>query len=808
MGQVYRARDERLDRSVAIKVLAPALSADAQFRARFQREARVLASLNHPNIAAVYEFDEVDGRHLLVMELVEGETLADRLKKGKLSFEDTVRNGAQIADALAAAHTRGITHRDLKPGNIMIAKSVAKVLDFGLAKSVDDSLTASRVVMGTPAYMAPEQREGKECDARTDIYALGLILYEMATGKRFTEDAAKQDIPERFAHAIELCLERNPEERWQSASDVRKELVWSGKPAVAAPLARTSSRFWMWLTAATLGAVVLGGAIARLPYLRTDPNGQPEMRLQVVANGLIPSMFAISPDGRALVYQASVDGQNWLWLREFGSENAKLLQGTERGSAPFWSPDGKSIGFFADRTLKRIDVASGIVQPLTSSQNANGSWGDGTIVFNRCGSCPLDQVRASGGEVVQATRIQPGQTTHRFPSFLPDRRHFLYLMLGASKQGIYVGALDSTDTQHLFEAESAPVFAPPDYVLFGRRGGLWAQRLDLNELKPIGEPIAVAERVAMDGAGFFHLAVSASAAGSIAYQTRHAARQLLWMDRNGRQTAMVGRPDDTQPFSTQGAVRLLPDDRSALVNRMVDGSRNVWLVDSENGAMRRITSESSREVLGVSSPDGSRLFFASVVSGVAQLFEKSFAGGPATLLLKSSELTVAHDLSADGSHLLYGAQTRSFDILVLPLTGDVKPIPVAQTDFYESDGRFSPNGQWIAYVSEESGRPEVYVQAFPGPGNRVVISAEGGSLPEWRADGRELFYMSLDSQLMAVPVTFNGSRIEHGKAVALFPVRPGSTYAPARDGQRFLINALVEDSSPITVLLNWKPGGK
>jgi tricorn protease-like protein len=312
----------------------------------------------------------------------------------------------------------------------------------------------------------------------------------------------------------------------------------------------------------------------------------------------------------------------------------------------------------------------------------------------------------------------------------------------------------------------------------------------------------------LDNIGFFDIGVSASAAGSIAYQVTHAVRQLLWMDRTGRQIAIVGRPDDAQPTSARGYMNVLPDGRGALIGRMVDGNWNMWLVDSETGARRRITSESPRENGAVSSPDGSRIVFSSMVSAPRMdLFEKPIAGGPAKLLLNSPESKIVQDWSADGGSILYVAQTRSFDLWALPLSGNKNPIPVAQTEFTESSGRFSPDGQWIAYVSDESGRPEVYVQAFPDPGNRVVISVEGGSLPNWREDGRELFYLSPDSQLMAVPIRYNGSRIERGKPFALFPVRPGSTYAPARLGQRFLINALVEDP-PITILVNWKPNAK
>jgi serine/threonine protein kinase len=842
MGTVYRARDERLRRDVALKVLPEDLRLTPERLARFEHEARVVAALNHPNIAALYGIEDgADGIRALVLEFVEGKSLATRIAEGRLGLTESLDIARQIAQALDAAHPKGIVHRDLKPANIVITPTgLVKVLDFGIAKmtdpetAIDETVTAGftreGVIVGTPAYMSPEQARGQAVDKRSDIWAFGCVLYEMLTGQRpFGGDGRETigaltadpdwsrlppHVPPTVSALLKRCLERERAKRLGDTAAIRFALEDAAPAEASGGLSAagasnetrgiTPPRPWIAMAVALLGAGLLAAAASRA-YFGDAPDVQPEMRLNVVANGLMPSSFAISPDGRSLVYQASVDGQSRLWLRDFASEKEKPLQDTERGTAPFWSPDGHSIGFVADRLLKRIDLGSGIVQPLASSQNANGTWGDGVIVLNRCGRCPLERVQASGGEVTQATRLESGHTTHRFPTILPDGRHFLFLVLGASKQGIHLGALDSTDSRYLFEAESAPVFAPPDYVLFGRRGGLWAQRLDLNELTPVGEPIPVAERVAMDGVGFFHLAASASAAGSIAYQTRHAARQLVWMDRNGRQSAIIGGPDDAQPYSAEGAIRLLPDGRGALVTRMVDGSRNVWLVNSETGEKRRITLESSREISGYSAPDGSRVLFASVVNGVAQLFETSVAGGPATPLLVTPELKEPDDWSADGRYILYAAQTRSFDLWALPLTGEKKPIPVAQTDFYEGDGRFSPDSRWIAYVSEESGRPEVYVQAFPGPGTRVVVSAEGGSQPAWGADGRELFYMSPDNHLMAIPITFEGSRIDFGKAVELFQVRAGSTYAPARDGRRFLINVLLEDSPPITILLNWKP---
>jgi serine/threonine protein kinase len=840
MGQVYRARDLTLPRDVAVKVVTPQFTHDRVRRARFRQEAEILATFAHPHIAHIYSFVETEGRFLLAMELVPGETLAARIARGPLPVSEALEIAGQVADALDAAHGQGVIHRDLKPTNIRITPDgVAKVLDFGLATSVRRvpaapgttiTATAPGTLLGTVAYMSPEQARGESVDKRADIWAFGCVLFEMLTGRRLFDSASTAEtlglvmahgidwsllptqVPMAVRALLRRCLERDPRKRLGDVAAIRfglEDIAGAGDPpAATARSPRALSRAWVWS-----GAVLLCAAVAGMFSFRSVPNVQPEMRLQILADGLIPSMFAISPDGRSLVYQANVDGQDRLWLRSLESEKTKPLQGTERGSRGrlFWSPDGESIGFFADRQLKRIDVASGIVQQLAPSQNANGDWGDGTIVFNRCGSCPLDRVRASGGEVTQVTSLQPGQITHRFPSFLTDRRHFVFLMLDESKHGIYLGSLDSANTRFLFEAESAPVFAPPDYVLFARRGGLWAQRLDLSDFKSIGDPIPVAERVALDGVGFFSIAVSASAAGSIAYQTRNTARQLIWMDRTGRQIATVGRPDDAQPSAGFEETRLLPDGRGALIGRIVDGNLNAWLVDSESGASRRITSESSREGGWVPSSDGTRIVFSSMVNGVTQLFEKSLAGGSAELLLESSELKVPQDWSADGRNILFtaqSAQTHSFDLWALPLDGKKSPIPIAQTAFYELSGRFSPNGRWISYVSEESGRADVYVQAFPVPGKRAVISVDGGTRPEWRVDGRELFYISQDNRLMAVPITINGSRLEPGKPVALFPVRPGSTYAPARDGHRFLVNSVVEGSSPITIVLNWKPTQK
>ena len=851
MGEVYRAKDSKLHRDVALKVLPDLWANDSDRLARFQREAHVLASLNHPHIAAIYGLEEIDGVRALVLELVEGETLAERLAHGPISLGEALPIARQIAEALEAAHEVGVVHRDLKPANIKVRPdSSVKVLDFGLAKAMagDSSMahvsmsptitspammTGAGVILGTAAYMAPEQAKGKAADARSDIWAFGVILYEMLTGRSAFSGETSVEIlgsvlntdpdwaalpattPALVRSLLRRCLQRDRNRRLRDIADARFQIEETlneptGAVAPVAP-ARTSRERLAWLAAVMVGAI--GASLITAAYLRRPPPDPPETRLQIVTPpGIDLASFAISPDGRSVVYQATVDGKSQLWLRALAAETAEPLAGTENGSVPFWSPDGQSIGFFAGRQLKRIDVTGGLVRMLASAPNdRGGTWNEqGVILFAPSSTGPLYQVSAGGGSAVEVTRVDaPRQTGHRFPRFLPDGRHFLFFALGTPEsQGVYLGSLDSMEARRLFDADGAAVFVPPDRVLFPRQGALWAQRLARGTLEPVGDSFPVARSVAVDPNLFAHVALSASAAGPVAYRASGVQGQLTWFDRTGRQIGTVGGRDMDQPAD----MRLASDGRSVAFHRTIGGNMDVWLIEIARGVQRRFTSDAARDYEMIWSPDGSRLAFSSDRKGVLDVYEKSASGaGPESLLLESPEHKNLYDWSRDGRFILYGSQNAKTgeDIWALPLDGDRKPLPVAQTPFQEVNGRFSPDGRWIAYMLNESGRNEIHVQPFPGPGGSLQISTSGGSFPQWRGDGREIFYLAPDNRLMAVPVTLpvDGSTVEAGSPVALFATRPGSEVAASPDGQRFLINTSLEDAAlpPITVLLNWKP---
>ena len=858
MGEVYKARDTRLDRTVAIKILPDTMAADPQFRERFDREGRAVSQLTHPHICTLYDVGQQDGTAYLVMEYLEGATLADRLAKGVLPVDQALKIAIEIASALDKAHRAGIVHRDLKPGNIMLTRSGAKLLDFGLAKSqgpvlggagqsmlptTPANLTAQGTVLGTFQYMAPEQLEGQEADARTDVFAFGVVLYEMLAGRRAFEGKTHASLlgailkdqpppvssqqplaPAALDHVVVKCLEKDPDQRWQSAHDLHDELAWIASDRTAATaVASAVSRPWReragWIAAATVA--VMGAA---LWFAGSRSRGAPatsdaqEMRLQLVTPpGASLTGFAISPDRRALVYQARTEGRTQLWIRALDSDTARPLEGTEGAavSAPFWAPDSKSIGFFTANQLKRIDLDGGLVRTLaTAAQSRGGTWGTkGTILFAAGSAGSLNAVPAGGGDPVVVTRVErPRQTGHRFPHFLPDGDHFLFYSLGAPEgRGVHVGTLGSTDAVRLFNAESAAVFAEPDRVLFAREGALWAQRLDLAHLRPVGEPLPVSTRVAVDAQLFGQVALSETTPGLIAYRAGAGTCQFRWFDRTGRPIGAIGDPDEGQP----GGLTMSPDGRTVMFRRTVSGNTDLWSMEAGRNVLRRLTFDAAWDYDAVWSPGGDRIVFSSNRKGVLNLYEISLSGGRAsatTLLLETSEHKNISDWSADGRFILYSVQspTSVSDIWVLPLFGDRRPIPVASGALR---GRFSPDGRWVAYESDESGRNEIYVQTFPDLARKVQVSTGGGTAPVWRGDGRELFFRSPDDRLMVVRISSSGPQIETGTPSVLFalpagPNRAGSSawYAASRDGQRFLVNTFVEGASPITVLLNWKPG--
>ncbi len=857
MGEVYRARDTRLGRDVALKVLPSGFSADPERLQRFEQEARAAAALNHPNILAVHDIGTYDAAPYIVSELLEGETLRERLAGGPLPVRKAIEYAVQVAHGLAAAHEKGIVHRDVKPENVFVTTDGhIKILDFGLAKltEAEPALagatalpttppnTIPGVVLGTIGYMSPEQVRGLAADHRSDIFALGAVLYEMVSGQRAfhgetamdtmmaiaKEDppdlpAADRHVPPALERIIDRCLEKNPAARFQSTRDLAFALeglsARSNSAALAAMPARHSRERLGWMVAAAASAAfVVALALGATGYLaRTSPAEAPEMRLQIATpRGSDPTSFAISPDGRKLVFHATTNGQSQLWLRPLGPGKAEPLAGTDgvlsnAQPQPFWSPDSQSIGFFTGPQLKRIDIASGVVRVLANAPlPRGGTWNaDGTILFAPAGTGPLYRVSASGGPATEATHVEPPrQTGHRFPRFLPDGRHFLFFAVGTPEnQGVFVGSLDSGDVRRVVETDSAATFAPPNFLLFGRQGILLGQRMDLDSLELRGEPLPVAARVAMRPP-IAAVALSSSSSGPIAYRPDAGRRQLLWLDRSGQQIGTLGPSDADQ----SGQIRLSPDGRTVALRRTVSANTDVWMIDTGRGVLARLTSNPGSEGNPIWSPDGRRVAFTSDRDGsLDDLYEKSIDDSATeTLLLATSEFKTSNDWSPDGRFILFVTQSEKTgsDLWVLPMFGDRRPSPVVQTAFLENNGRFSPDGRWVAYQSNESGRREVYVQPFPGTGGKSRVSTDGGTSPQRRGDGRELFYLSPDNVLMGVPVTVKGSTVEAGTPAALFSLSPGSEYAASPDGQRFLVNTLVEDPAPITVLLNWKAGIK
>jgi serine/threonine protein kinase len=863
MGEVYRARDTKLKRDVAIKTLPDEFSHDADRLSRFQREAEVLASLNHPNIAAIYDLQEAEGSRFLVLELVEGETLADRVARGPIPIDEALPIAKSICEALEAAHEQGIVHRDLKPANIKITPDgKVKVLDFGLAKAMEQSpatmlsnsptllsVAASNagVILGTAAYMSPEQAKGKSVDKRADIWAFGVVLYEMLTGKMafsgetvaetmafvMTKEpdwkALSANTPWRLERLLRRCLKKDAHNRLQAIGDARIaiEEEQSGPETTTAltqtSLLRRSNRLLVWaLAVITLIAAVLAVPTV-LHFREAAPVGPPEIRFEVnTPSAANPVSFAISPDGRRLVFSAFNEGKTQLWLRPLDSLAAQPLAGTDGANYPFWSPDSGSVGFFADSKLKRIDIAGGPPQVLANAAaiGRGGTWSpDGIILFAPNLVGPLLKVFARGGEAVPVTRLDAGQASHRFPQFLPDGRHFIYFVFGGPAQGIYVGSLDGGSSKRLANADAAAVVSPSSFLLFPRQTTLFAQAFDFRRQELSGNAFPVAEQVAVDTFDATGAGALSAASGIVAYRTGSAGavRQLTWMDRSGKSMGPIGTPDN----AGLSEVELSPDARRIAVGRVVNGNADVWLIDGARGVPTRFTYDVANDGISLWSPDGNHIVFQSNRKGVFNLYSKLSSGaGADELLLESDQSKAPADWSPDGRFLLYRSidPQTGFDLWVLPLSGDKKPFPFLKTPFEERNGQFSPDGKWIAYQSNESGRFEIYVLPFPGPGRKFQISGNGGAQPRWNRNGKEIFYVSLDSKMMAAPVKLSpdGQSMEAGTPVALFPVRVGGgpvsafakqQYAVASEGQRFLVNLADDEgaASPITLIYNWHP---
>ncbi len=880
MGEVWRARDMRLDREVAIKVLPHSFANDADRLRRFEQEARATSATNHPNILTVYDIgaasSELGGAPYIVEELLDGEELRARLNDGAIPPRNAIEYARQIAEGLAAAHAKGIVHRDLKPENVFITKDGrVKILDFGLAKlrpqpttqagseiETRKLITDPGTVMGTVGYMAPEQVRGQEADTRADIFSFGVILYEMLSGRRaFNGESAievmnailKEDAPELSEWGVKItpglektvrrCLEKKPEQRFHSAHDLgyalealstssgaqpESQLNTQASPPVATKGGGPSQFFGSlrlaWAVATFFSVVTIG-------LIWANFTRQPVANSRLMKFSIMPpekssfGQIAVSPDGRHLAFTAVTGGKNQLWVRAFDATDAKPLQGAQDAFFPFWSPDNRFIGFFANGRLKKIEATGGPVQTLCEVEiPMGGAWSrDGVILFAQV-PLGLLKISAAGGEVTPVTTYDKSRQEfpHLYPSFLPDGRHFLYSISSELKEtrGTYLGSLDGTVKRRLLDAGAVIKYAPADpgdttggagWLVFARDGALLAQPFDTNRLEFTGDPFTLSDKVGSDLflTNFSTFTVSDNGALVFDPSPDRQRRQYLFVDRSGRPTKSL----DVVAGIFQHW--LSPDEKRFIADRNDPqiGTYDLWMYDVEDAHAARFSFDPQHDYNPIWSPDGSRIIWTSNQDAFYQ--KAASLAGDKTLLLKSDSTKFPTDWSQDGRFIIYtqlDPRTRS-DVWFLPApgSGEAKPFPVVQTDANENAGTLSPDGRWLAYSSDVSGQIEVYVQGYPGGGGKRQISIGGGDIPRWRRDGRELFYYSGDGKLMAAPVK-SGESFEAGAATPLFEFRAGavqsfSPYAVTADGQRFLINAVVEKepNAPLTVVVNWAP---
>ncbi len=881
MGEVYRARDTKLGREVALKVLPEALAADAERIGRFQREAKVLASLNHPNIASVYGFEDSGGMHALVMELVEGQTLAERIAGGvgaglkpaptsthAIPIEEALPIARQIAEGLEYAHERGIVHRDLKPANVKITPDgMVKLLDFGLAKALEgdgatgsdpaSSPTLSRlatqagIILGTAAYMSPEQAKGRPVDRRADIWAFGCVLFEMLSGKKPFDGETITDVlaavvraepdwsllpaatPGVVGNLLRRCLKKDAKQRLQAIGDARIALeeILSGtavpeETSVSIPEQRSRRQYLAWALVAVLATVAAG--LGAWIWLARGAPGAPAVVSQIppppnanyVFGGNDVGAPAISPDGKWLAFVAAgSDGKQELWVRPLDATTAQPLAGTDGASYPFWSPDNRSIGFFANGNLDRIDASGG--PPLTLAAAGNGRGGtwnqDGTILFAPTSSSPLFRVPASGGAARQVTQLNVSrqESGHRWPQFLPDGKHFLFYgaSYAADRSGMYAASLDSSAPTLIVRGNSNAVYVPPGYLLFVRQGTLIAQRFDAASLRLVGQTGPLVEHAEVNS-NVYRGVFTVSQNGILAYQAGGSLGQnaeLLWFDRSGKQIGETGEPGALYTPS------LSPDDRKLAVRVTAPGAgtvNNIWIYDLAEGIKTRLTFSSANDGVPAWSPDGKTIAFASNRSGELHLYEKAADGtGSTSPLVVDNAREILPSFSSDGRYLIYerfAAQKGSHEeIWAMPLFGGRKPFVVVQNPQFDVGmSALSPDGKWLAYESAESGQREIYVVPFLHGSGKWEVSTGGGTWPRWRHDGKELFYLSPDNKIMSAEISEQSGSLEIGKVAPLFPVNPvigGQAYDVSADGKKFVVDtqAAPKTSEPLTLVVNW-----
>ena len=879
MGEVYLARDPKIGRDVAIKVLPSGLSDDKERLARFEQEAQAAGSLNHPNILAIYDVATDNGSLYVVSELLEGETLRDIIGGTPMPIRKALNLGLQTAHGLAAAHEKGIIHRDLKPENLFVTSDGRlKILDFGLAKLTESNGNDSKsdlptrkvntdagAVMGTVGYMSPEQLRGKPVDQRSDIFSFGTVLYEMLSGqKAFQKDSTadtisailREDPPELSAtnknvdagleRVVHRCLEKNREQRFHSASDLAFALeslsgsnidtssIGSRTIETASPRGSSIGRI-AWIVA---GLLLLSTAFFGFQYFRRNEASPQSIRFSIYAPEKVSineSGGAISPDGKRVAYVGiDATGKSILFVRSMDSFESNAIQGTEEAQFPFWSPDSRSIGFFANSKLKRVEAVGGPPQILAdaSPDPRGGTWSsDGTIIFSPTTTTGLFKVSSSGGgSAVEFTKIDDSvhQTSHRWPEFLPDGKHFLYFgrtLSTDANEGIFVSSTDSSESKLLLKTNVRVTFMPaPDgsssgELLFVRDGTLMSQSLDTNKYEMTGDAFPVAQNimsfpneVGPTGYGAF----SVSRNGTLIYRVGDAQRtQLTWFDRAGKDQQKITDPGIYHEPS------LSPDGNKILFGEQQGPNNDLFIFDLVRTSKTKLTFDGRENASSVLSPDGAQVAFSSSKSDKVGLYLKAVNGaGDEQLILGGDEKTYPDSWSKDGKYLLYEVDNGidyKFDLFVLPMTGDRTPFPYLQTPFIESHAQFSPDGKWVAYVTDQNGKADVYVESFPRGSGKWQISTAGGDQPQWRADGKELFYLAPDRNLMSVAVNTSGA-VEFGRPAPLFQVNVPLTglmddrnsYVPTANGQKFLVCALTEtgSSQPWNVVLNWSVPGK